>query len=343
MDIQTAINNVINHIDLNREDMRSIMQTIMQGNATSAQIGGLLVALRIKGETVDEITAAAEVMRKLVAKVDVDKTNLVDTCGTGGDSSNTFNISTTSAFVVAASGARVAKHGNRSVSSKSGSADVLEAAGINIELDEEQVASCIEDVGIGFMFAPMHHSAMKHAIGPRRELGVRTLFNILGPLTNPAAAPNQVIGVFSRKWLNPLAETLKQLGSNHVLVVHSEDGMDEISISTKTFITELKNGEIKNYEISPDNFGIKKHNIAELSVYNINESLTMMKSVLDNNDNAAKAIVSINAGAAIYAAGISDSIKDGIDKALDVIESGAAKKKLEMLIQHSQSFNASWL
>jgi anthranilate phosphoribosyltransferase len=273
----------------------------------------------------------------------VDKTNLVDTCGTGGDSSNTFNISTTSAFVVAASGARVAKHGNRSVSSKSGSADVLEAAGINIELDEEQVASCIEDVGIGFMFAPMHHSAMKHAIGPRRELGVRTLFNILGPLTNPAAAPNQVIGVFSRKWLNPLAETLKQLGSNHVLVVHSEDGMDEISISTKTFITELKNGEIKNYEISPDNFGIKKHNIAELSVYNINESLTMMKSVLDNNDNAAKAIVSINAGAAIYAAGISDSIKEGVDKALDVIESGAAKKKLEMLIQHSQSFNASWL
>ena len=341
MDIQTAINNVINHIDLNREDMHSVMQTIMQGNATSAQIGGLLVALRIKGETVDEITAAAEVMRKLVAKVDVDKTNLVDTCGTGGDSSNTFNISTTSAFVVAASGARVAKHGNRSVSSKSGSADVLEAAGINIELDEEQVASCIEDIGIGFMFAPMHHSAMKHANGPRRELGVRTLFNILGPLTNPAAAPNQVIGVFSRKWLNPLAETLKQLGSNHVLVVHSEDGMDEISISTKTFITELKNGEIKNYEISPDNFGIKKHNIAELSVYNINESLTMMKSVLDNNDNAAKAIVSINAGAAIYAAGISDSIKDGIDKALDVIESGAAKKKLEMLIQHSQSFNAS--
>ena len=343
MDIQTAINNVINHIDLNREDMHSVMQTIMQGNATSAQIGGLLVALRIKGETVDEITAAAEVMRKLVAKVDVDKTNLVDTCGTGGDSLNTFNISTTSAFVVAASGARVAKHGNRSVSSKSGSADVLEAAGINIELDEEQVASCIEDVGIGFMFAPMHHSAMKHAIGPRRELGVRTLFNILGPLTNPAAAPNQVIGVFSRKWLNPLAETLKQLGSNHVLVVHSEDGMDEISISTKTFITELKNGEIKNYEISPDNFGIKKHNIAELSVYNINESLDMMKSVLDNNDNAAKAIVSINAGAAIYAAGISNSIKDGIDKALDVIESGAAKKKLEMLIQHSQSFNTSWL
>ena len=339
MDIQTAINNVINHIDLNREDMHSVMQTIMQGKATSAQIGGLLVALRIKGETVDEITAAAEVMRELVTKVDVDKTNLIDTCGTGGDSSNTFNISTTSAFVVAASGARVAKHGNRSVSSKSGSADVLEAAGINIELNAEQVASCIENVGIGFMFAPMHHSAMKHAIGPRRELGVRTLFNVLGPLTNPAAAPNQLIGVFSKEWLNPLAETLKQLGSNHVLVVHSEDGMDEISISAKTLIAELKNGKIKNYEISPDSFGISKYNIEELSVKNTNESLTMMKSVLDNNDNAAKAIVSINAGASIYAAGICNSINDGIDKALDVIESGAAKKKLEMLIQYSQSFN----
>ena len=339
MDIQTAINNVINHIDLNREDMNSVMQTIMQGNATSAQIGGLLVALRIKGETVDEITAAAEVMRELVTKVDVDKTNLIDTCGTGGDSSNTFNISTTSAFVVAASGARVAKHGNRSVSSKSGSADVLEAAGINIELNAEQVASCIENVGIGFMFAPMHHSAMKHTIGPRRELGVRTLFNVLGPLTNPAAAPNQVIGVFSKEWLNPLAETLKQLGSNHVLVVHSEDGMDEISISAKTLIAELKNGKIKNYEISPDSFGISKYNIKELSVKNTNESLTMMKSVLDNNDNAAKAIVSINAGASIYAAGICNSINDGIDKARDVIESGAAKKKFEMLIQYSQSFN----
>ena len=339
MDIQTALNNVINHIDLNREDMNSVMQTIMQGNATSAQIGGLLVALRIKGETVDEITAAAEVMRELVVKVDVDKTNLIDTCGTGGDSSNTFNISTTSAFVVAASGARVAKHGNRSVSSKSGSADVLEAAGINIELNAEQVASCIKNVGIGFMFAPMHHSAMKHAIGPRRELGVRTLFNVLGPLTNPAAAPNQVIGVFSKEWLNPLAETLKKLGSNHVLVVHSEDAMDEISISAKTLVAELKNGEIKNYEISPDSFGIPKHNIEELSVKNINESLTMMKSVLDNNDNAARAIVSINAGASIYAAGICNSINDGIHKAHDVIESGAAKKKLEMLVQYSQSFN----
>ena len=340
MDIQKAINNIINNINLSREDMHSIMQTIMSGEATPAQIGGFLVALRIKGETVDEITAAAEVMRELATKVDLDKTNLIDTCGTGGDSSNTFNISTTSAFVVAASGARVAKHGNRSVSSKSGSADVLEAAGINIELDAKQVTSCIENVGIGFMFAPMHHSAMKHAIGPRRELGLRTLFNVLGPLTNPASAPNQVIGVFDKKWLTPLAETLNRLGSKHVLVVHSEDGMDEISISAKTFISELKNNEINNYEISPDDFGIKNFNISDLSVKNIDESLAMMKSVLDNNNDAAKAIVSLNAGAAIYASGVSNSIKAGVEMAINIIESGAAKKKFEMLIQHTKSFNA---
>lgn len=340
MDIQKAINNIINNINLSREDMHSIMHTIMSGEATPAQIAGFLVALRIKGETVDEITGAAEVMRELATKVDVDKTNLIDTCGTGGDSSNTFNISTTSAFVVAASGAKVAKHGNRSVSSKSGSADVLEAAGINIELDAKQVTSCIENVGIGFMFAPMHHSAMKHAIGPRRELGLRTLFNVLGPLTNPASAPNQVIGVFEKKWLTPLAETLNRLGSKHVLVVHSEDGMDEISISAKTFISELKNNEINNYEISPDDFGIKNFNINDLSVENIDESLTMMKSVFDNNNNAAKAIVSLNAGAAIYASGISDSIKAGVEMAINIIESGAAKKKFEMLIQHTKSFNA---
>ena len=338
MDIQTAINNVINNIDLNRQDMHSVMQAIMQGNATPAQIGGLLVALRIKGETVDEITAAAEVMRQLATKVEVDKTNLIDTCGTGGDSSNTFNISTTSAFVVAASGAKVAKHGNRSVSSKSGSADVLEAAGINIELNVEQVANCIENIGIGFMFAPMHHSAMKHAIGPRKELGIRTLFNVLGPLTNPASAPNQVIGVFDRKWLNPLAETLKQLGSDHVLVVHSEDGMDEISVSAKTFIAELKNKEISSYEISSTDFGIKEFDLKDLSVENIDESLTLMKSVFSNNNDAAKAVVSLNAGAAIYASGISSTMKAGVDMAINIIESGAAKKKFEMLIAHTQSF-----
>ena len=337
MNIQTALNNVIAGKDLNRTDMHSVMQTIMQGDATSAQIGGLLVALRLKGESVDEITAAAEVMRELAEKVNVNNVNLVDTCGTGGDSANTFNISTTSAFVVAASGAKVAKHGNRSVSSKSGSADVLEAAGVNLELNAIQVVSCIENVGIGFMFAPMHHSAMKHAIGPRRELGIRTLFNVLGPLTNPAGAPNQVVGVFSDDWLNPLAQTLKQLGSKHVLVVHAEDGLDEISIAAKTNIAELKDGRIENYSISPEDFGMHLKNISELSVSGVDESLNRMQSVLDNNSGAAKDIVCLNAGAAIYAAGLADSIQDGISKASSHIVSGAAKQKFEQLIDHSQS------
>lgn len=338
MDIQSALNTVIAGKDLSRADMHTVMKTIMQGEATPAQIGGLLVALRLKGESVDEITAAAEVMRELASKVEVDKTHLVDTCGTGGDGANTFNISTTSAFVVAASGAKVAKHGNRSVSSKSGSADVLEAAGINLELNAEQVVSCIESVGIGFMFAPMHHSAMKHAIGPRRELGIRTLFNVLGPLTNPAGAPNQVIGVFSKDWLDPLAETLKQLGSKHVLVVHAQDGMDEISVAAATNITELKNGELDHYEITPDDFGMKMHSIEKLAVQDVDESLTMMHSVLNNTDSAAKDIVCLNAGAAIYAAGIANSIQEGVAIAIETIASGAAKQKLEQLIQHSQSF-----
>ncbi len=340
MNIQTAINEVISGNNLSRADMHVVMKTIMQGEATPAQIGGLLVALRLKGESVDEITAAAEVMRELAEKVNVDKTNLVDTCGTGGDGANTFNISTTSAFVVAASGAKVAKHGNRSVSSKSGSADVLEAAGVNLELNAEQVVSCIENVGIGFMFAPMHHSAMKHAIGPRRELGIRTLFNVLGPLTNPAGAPNQVIGVFSNDWLNPLAETLKQLGSEHVLVVHAADGLDEISISAKTYIAELKDGQINNYEISPVDFDMELQDISTLAVNGVDDSLNRMLSVLDSTDGAAKDIVCLNAGAAIYAAGLADSIKDGVSKAISNIESGAAKQKLEQLIQHSQSFKA---
>lgn len=338
MDIQSAINEVISGNNLSRDDMHTVMKTIMQGEATPAQIGGLLVALRLKGESVDEITAAAEVMRELASKVDVDKTNLVDTCGTGGDGANTFNISTTSAFIVAASGAKVAKHGNRSVSSKSGSADILEAAGINLELNAEQIVNCIENVGIGFMFAPMHHSAMKHAIGPRRELGIRTLFNVLGPLTNPAGAPNQVIGIFSNDWLEPLAETLKQLGSKHVLVVHAQDGMDEISIASKTNVAELKNGEINAFEISPDDFGMDNQDISELAVNGVDESLTMMRSVLDNTDGAAKDIVCLNAGAAIYTAGLADSIQSGVVIAEKTIASGAAKQKLEQLIQHSQSF-----
>ncbi len=341
MDIQTAINEVINGRDLNREDMHAVMQTIMQGQATPAQIGGLLVALRLKGESVDEITAAAQVMRELSDKVTVDKTNLVDTCGTGGDGANTFNISTTSAFVVAAAGASVAKHGNRSVSSKSGSADVLEAAGINLQLNAEQVASCINTVGIGFMFAPLHHSAMKHAIGPRRELGIRTLFNVLGPLTNPAAAPNQVIGVFSDDWLLPLAETLQSLGSQHVLVVHAEDGMDEITIATRTNVVELIEGQLQSYSIAPEDFGFTPEPIADLAVDGVEQSLEMMLAVLENRaSSAAKNIVCLNAGAAIYASNVAGSLKEGIDKALATIESGEARKKLSQLVEHSQTFKS---
>ena len=245
MDIQNAIQTVINKTDLSQDEMRSVMQNIMTGECTDAQIAGLLVGLRSKGETVDEITAAAHVMRELASRVHINQEDLIDTCGTGGDGSNTFNISTTSAFVVAAAGGHVAKHGNRSVSSKSGSADVLEAAGVKLELIPEQIAQCIEKIGIGFMFAPVHHSAMKHAVAPRRELGVRTLFNVLGPLTNPAGAKRQVMGVFSRDWLVTLATVLQNLGSKQVMIVHSEDGLDEISISAPTCIAELKNGKIK--------------------------------------------------------------------------------------------------
>lgn len=337
MNIQDAIKQVTAGENLSREVMHAVMQTIMQGEATPAQIGGLLVGLRCKGETVDEITAAAEVMRELSAKVNIDKTHLVDTCGTGGDGANTFNISTTSAFVVAAAGAKVAKHGNRSVSSTCGSADVLEAAGVNLNLSPEQVAQSVNEIGIGFMFAPMHHSAMKHAIGPRKELGMRTIFNVLGPLTNPAAAPNQVLGVFADELLKTMAKVLQQLGSKHVLVVRSEDGMDEISIAGKTYICELYNGEIKEYDISPEDFSMPTESIDSLAVHNVDESLNMMKSVLSNEDGAAKNIVALNAGAAIYAAGITENMQQGVSKALELIQSEAAMQKLNAYIETSNN------
>lgn len=262
MDMQGAIKAVTEKQDLSAEDMTTVMRIIMTGEATPAQIGGFLVGLRMKGETVDEVAAAASVMRELSTKVEVEKKYLVDTCGTGGDSSGSFNISTASAFVVAAAGARVAKHGNRSITSKSGSADVLEAAGVNLELSPEKVADCVNEIGVGFMFAPMHHSAMKHAIGPRKEMAVRTIFNVLGPLTNPAGAPNQVLGVFSKEWVVPLAEVLKQLGSEHVLVVNAEDGLDEISIGSPTLVAELKDGEVKSYTIQPEDFGMQRADLS---------------------------------------------------------------------------------
>ncbi len=335
MDIQSAIRHVTEKDNLSRSDMRTVMNSIMTGQCSPAQIAGFLIGLRMKGETIDEITAAAEVMREIATPVKVRQDYLIDTCGTGGDGANTFNISTTAAFVVAAAGACVAKHGNRSVSSRSGSADVLEAAGVKLDLSANQVAECINRIGIGFMFAPLHHSAMKHAIGPRKELGVRTIFNVLGPLTNPAGTPNQVLGVFSDKWLEPLARVLQRLDSEHVMVVHAEDGMDEISLSAPTKVTELIDGEIKNYTLTPEQFGIKPATLDTLAVNSIDDSLIKMKSVLDGEESPAKDIISLNAGAAIYTAGITDNLESGINKAQQTIESGDAKSKFEALIKLS--------
>ncbi len=338
MDIQSAIQSVIDKKNLSNGEMRDVMQSIMTGECTDAQIAGFLVGLRSKGETIAEITAAANVMRELASRVHINHDNLIDTCGTGGDGHNTFNISTTAAFVVAAAGGHVAKHGNRSVSSKSGSADVLEAAGVKLELTPVQVAQCVEEIGIGFMFAPMHHSAMKHAIGPRKELGVRTVFNVLGPLTNPAGAKRQVMGVFSHDWLETLANVLKNLGSEQVMIVHSEDGMDEISISAPTNIAELKDGEIKTYKIEPEQFGMQPADINTLAVENVEESFKVMQAVLDNQGGPTQDIVLLNAGAAIYTAGIEDTLAAGIATAQHVIENGSARAKLDELAKLTQSF-----
>jgi len=337
MDMQTAIKTVLARKDLSADEMSNVMRIIMTGEATPAQIGGFLVGLRMKGETVDEIASAAKVMRELASGVKVSGDHVVDIVGTGGDGSNTFNISTACTFVVAAAGGTVAKHGNRSVSSKSGSADLLEAAGVKLDLNPEQVAKCINEVGVGFMFAPMHHSAMKHAIGPRKEMAVRTIFNVLGPLTNPAGAPNQLLGVFEDALLEPLAEVLNKLGSNHVMVVHSKDGMDEISIGAATNVSELKDGKVTSYTITPEEFGFTKTNISELAVSGADESLAVIKKVLNNEAGPARDIVTFNSGAAIYVAGLADSLKSGIEKAAEVIASGTAKAKLDELIKLSNT------
>ena len=337
MNMQQAIRAVTERRDLSADEMTEVMRLIMTGEATPAQIGGFLVGLRMKGETVDEVAAAAGVMRELATRVDVNKDHLVDTCGTGGDASGSFNISTASAIVVAAAGGHVAKHGNRSVSSKSGSADVLETAGVNLNITPEKVAECVNDVGVGFMFAPAHHSAMKHAIGPRKEMAVRTIFNVLGPLTNPAGAPNQVLGVFDKNWVEPLAEVLKRLGSHHVMVVHAADGLDEISIGSETYVAELKDGEVNSYTVQPEDFGMQRADLKNLVAKDAADSLAIIQSVFDNQDGPAKDIVCLNAGAAIYVAGLADTLSAGIEKARVAIASGAAKAKLDELIKVSNS------
>jgi len=336
--IQQAIQLVLDHKDLSQDEMHHVMQIIMTGEATPSQIGGFLIGLRMKGESVNEITAAAKVMRELSTKVDIKGENLVDTCGTGGDASGSFNISTVSAIVAAAAGAQVAKHGNRSVSSKSGSADVLEQSGVNLNLTPDQVARCINDVGVGFMFAPLHHSAMKHAIGPRKEMAVRTIFNLLGPLTNPASAPNQVLGVFDKQWVEPLAQVLKSLGSNHVMVVNAEDGLDEISIGANTTVAELKNGEVKTYTLNPEDYGFTKSALSSLKAEDSQASLAIIKGVLDNQASAAKDIVVLNSGAAIYVSGLVADYQAGINKAEEVIANGQAKTTWDNLVSTTQKF-----
>jgi len=339
MDIKSALSAVCERRDLSMSQMSSVMRLIMSGAATPAQIGGFLIGLRMKGETVEEIAAAVQVMRELVTPVNVNSPHLVDIVGTGGDGMSTFNISTASAFVIAAAGGRVAKHGNRSVSGQSGSADVLEALGLNINLTPDQVAQCINEVGFGFMFAPRHHSAMKYAIGPRREMGVRTLFNLLGPLTNPAQTPNQVIGVFSPTWVLPLAQVLQRLGSQHVLVVHSEDGLDEISIAAPTLIAELHQGQIQEYKITPEEFGLTRSNLSEIQVQSVPASVQLIHHVLNNHPGTARDIVSLNAGAAIYAAGVAPTMTQGVAQAQQALSSGAALDKLSALVKLTQKFS----
>ncbi|TXT23296.1 MAG: anthranilate phosphoribosyltransferase [Gallionellaceae bacterium] len=336
MTYSQTLTHLIERHDLPFAEMRELMQHIMGGQFTTAQIAAVLTALRMKGETVEEIAAAAEVMRELSSKVKVTRTaHLIDTCGTGGDGAQTFNVSTGAALVAAAAGASVAKHGGRSVSSTCGSADVLEKLGVNVNLTPEQVGQCVDSIGVGFMFAPNHHSAMKHAAPVRRELGVRTLFNLLGPLTNPAGAQNQVVGVFNRALTRKIAEVLQKLGSCHVLVVHGSDGMDEISISTTTFIAELKDGKISETTVQPEQFGLTPAPLNAIQVSNPEEAKAMLLAALDNQPGAARDIVQLNAGAAIYVAGLAHSLAEGVKVAGEAIASGAAKNKLKQLVEAS--------
>jgi len=333
-----TLNQLINGQDLSFAEMQALMRQVMSGELTHAQMAAILVALRIKGESVDEIAAAASVMRELSTKVaTLASPHLIDTCGTGGDGIQTFNVSTVSALVAAAAGAKVAKHGGRSVSSSCGSADVLEALGVNVNLTPAQVANAVEEIGIGFMFAPNHHSAMKHAAPVRRELGVRTLFNLLGPLTNPANAKRQIMGVFSPALTVKLAHVLQQLGSEHVLVVCGADGMDEISFTGDSHVAELKNGQVSKYTINPAQFGLPLHSLASIQIDNAAQSKAMILAVLNGELGAARDIVLLNAGAAIYVAGLADSLAAGINKAAEVIDQGLALAKLNALQQYAVS------
>jgi anthranilate phosphoribosyltransferase len=335
IDIREALDRVVLRIDLERADMRDVMRAIMSGQCTAAQIGGFLVGLRMKGESLDEITAAVEVMRELATPVVVDVAPLVDIVGTGGDGANLFNVSTAAAFVVAAAGGHVAKHGNRGVSSASGSADVLEQLGVRVGVPAEAVARGVRELGIGFMFAPAHHSAMRHAIGVRRELGLRTLFNILGPLTNPAGARRLLIGVFTARLCRPMAEVLGRLGAERVMVVHAEDGLDEISLATRTHVVELMDGAINEYTLTPEDLGIGSQSLIGLEVASAAESAALIRDALGKrrSPQAAKAadMIALNAGPALHLAGIAANPRDGVAMANDIIHAGLAGERIEAL------------
>lgn len=345
MKIEQALPLWVQGLDITAEQMDSVMRQVMSGGATDAQIGGMLVALRMKSESIDEIAAAARVMRELAIPVEVSGEHLVDLVGTGGDGANLFNVSTASTFVVAAAGAQVAKHGNRSVSSTSGSSDVLEALGVPLDLDPVQLARCIKEIGMGFMFAPNHHSAMRHAVGPRKELGMRTLFNILGPLTNPAGVKRQVLGVFNPGLCEPLAEVLKALGHVHALVVHADDGLDEISIASSTQVAELRDGSVRMYRISPEDFGMKRQSLDGLAVSSAEGSANLIRAALSGKDTeqARKAadLIALNAGATIYVAGLAVSLAEGVALAEDLLASGQAIEKLKSFVDFTQMMRAT--
>ena len=340
MTLQQALENWVEGRDISREAMRAVMTTVMTGEASQAQIGALLVALRMKGEAIDEIAGAAEVMRELVTPVDVSGDRVIDLVGTGGDGANLFNVSTAATFVAAAAGAQVAKHGNRSVSSSSGSSDVLETLGVNLDVSPEQIAACVQEVGLGFMFAPAHHGAMKHAVGPRRELGLRTLFNVLGPLTNPAGVKRQVLGVYDPALCEPLAEALARLGSQHALVLHSDDGLDEISIAALTRGFELKAGDLSPIEIDPATLGHAHDTLDGLQVETAADSARLIRAALEGDDGSAsikaRSIIALNAGAGIYVSGVTESLASGIAAAEQAIASGAAIQKLEAFVAFTQ-------
>jgi len=336
-EIRKALAELAEGRDLTSGLMYAAMNEIMGGEADPAQIGGFLMALRVKGETPAEIAAAAEVMRSFATRVEIDREGLTDIVGTGGDGASLFNVSTASAFVAAAAGVRVAKHGNRSVSSKSGAADLLEAACCRLDLNSDQVAQLINELNVGFLFAPQHHSAMKHAIGPRKSLGLRTLFNLLGPLTNPASAPHQVLGVFSPELLRPMAEVMLALGATHVMVVHSQDGLDEISPVATTRVAELRDGAIGEYLISPEDFGIRLDTLDDLVVSGAENSLALIESALAGEPGPAADMIALNAGAAIYVSGQAESLSVGVEKAREVLHKGAALLRLREYAERTQS------